>query len=268
MLDNQHPFFSIIIPTYNVEGLLPRALESVLIQDFEDIEVIIMDGDSSDHTLAIANRKSNKDSRVKVFSEKDNGIYDAMNKAIGIAKGDYLFFLGSDDVFYDQTILSQVYSSLAQNPVHVLYGNVYSDRFNGIYDGEFSVEKLYFKNICHQSIFFSNTVFKKTGLFNLKYKAHADYDHNMKWFLDKAITFRYDEMIISNYADGGFSSINGDLVFKKNKKLLFVWRSFGQVSIMFLLKILMPKRLNNVCRVFSKVKRSMNVDTVKTKTHD
>ncbi|MFT4802965.1 MAG: glycosyltransferase involved in cell wall biosynthesis [Psychroserpens sp.] len=265
MLDIKPPFFSIIIPTYNVEALLPRTLKSVLCQDFEDMEVILMDGDSSDLTVAIANRKSNKDSRVKVFSEKDNGIYDAMNKAIGIATGDYLFFLGSDDVFYDHTILSQVYSSLSQNPVEVLYGNVYSDRFNGIYNGEFSKEKLFFKNICHQSIFFSKTVFLKTGLFNLKYKAHADYDHNLKWFLNKAITFRYEEIIIANYADGGFSSLHGDPVFKKNKKLLFLRRSFGQVSIKFLLKIMLPKLVYKGGRVFSIVKGFMNVDLFKTK---
>ena len=68
-----------------------------------------------------------------------------------------------------------------------------------------------------------------------------------------------------NYADGGFSSLHGDPVFKKNKKLLFLRRSFGQVSIKFLLKIMLPKLLHKVGRIFSIVKGFMNVDLFKTK---
>lgn len=247
------PFFSIIIPTYNVEVLLPSALDSILKQNFDDYEVVIMDGLSEDKTFAIAKDFARKNKRIKVYSKKDEGIYDAMNEGIKKASGSYLFFLGSDDTFYNHKVFNNVYKALKNHPVDVLYGDVYSTRFNGVYDGVFTAEKLYFRNICHQAIFFSKTIFDNTGLFNLKYKAHADYDHNLKWFLNKNISNRYQRMTIANYADGGFSSINEDLVFKKDKKRLFFKRAFGQVSLKFYLKECYPKLFCIITKIRKKL---------------
>ncbi|MBZ9787853.1 glycosyltransferase [Psychroflexus sp. CAK57W] len=230
------PFFSIIIPTYSVESFLPMAVDSILKQSFNRFEIVIMDGLSNDNTVSIAEDYSKSDTRVRVFSDKDNGIYDAMNMGIKKAKGEYLFFLGSDDTLYNASVLKSIYNSFINKPVDVLYGNVYSDRFNGIYDGIFNGEKLFYKNICHQSIFFKKTVFDKTGFFDLKYKAHADYDHNIKWFFDNKIKHRFENIIIANYADGGFSSVNGDPVFAKDKKRLFLKNAFGKVPFEFYMK--------------------------------
>ena len=236
-----NPFYSIIVPTFNVEDTLSIALQSILVQSFKDFEIIIMDGLSTDDTLKIVNNFSKSDNRIKIYSEQDNGIYDAMNKAILKSNGDYLFFLGSDDQLYNSFVLEKIYDSLKTNKVDVIYGNVHSTRFKGIYDGLFDAKKLFKKNICHQSIFFNKSIFKITGLFDLKFKAHADYDHNIKWFFNKKISHRYENLIISEYADGGFSSINGDPIFAKNKKNIFLKNAYKNIELSSYFKFKYPK---------------------------
>jgi glycosyltransferase involved in cell wall biosynthesis len=215
------PFFTIIIPTYNAEKLLSKALDSVLEQSYHDYEVIIMDGLSSDNTFELAQKYAEGNPQIKIFREKDTGIYDAMNKAVKISQGKFLFFLGSDDVFYDDKVLKNVAEAISKKKTDVIYGNVFSTRFNGLYDGEFTIKKLMSKNICHQAIFLNKSVFDKIGDFNLKYKIHSDYDHNIRWFCKKSITKQYTDLTISNYADGGFSSLNNDLIFQQEKISVF-----------------------------------------------
>ena len=96
---------SIIIPSFNSISLLPHALESILTQSFNDFEVVIMDNCSTDGTIKLIENYSAVDKRIQFYSEKDYGIYDAMNKGIKNAKGEWLFFMGSDDSFYDQDVL-------------------------------------------------------------------------------------------------------------------------------------------------------------------
>ncbi|TVZ53384.1 glycosyltransferase family 2 protein [Dokdonia sp. Hel_I_53] len=231
------PFFSIIIPTYNAQKKLNFALNSLLQQDFKDFEIIIMDGASSDMTLNVINYYASEDSRIRVFSEEDLGIYDAMNKGIIKGRGQYLYFLGSDDILFGDKVLSQIFEVLQENAVDVLYGNVFSSRFDGLYDGLFTASKLYNKNICHQSIFFKRSVFQTIGVFDLKYKSQADYDHNLKWFFSDKLSHSYSKITIANYADGGFSSLNNDLLFIKNKKRLFFRLGRGKLSLNFYMKV-------------------------------
>src|ERR1700722_16529958 len=97
---------SIIIPTYNSQNTILTALQSIVKQSFDDFEIIIVDGLSNDDTVTIV--KNFQDDRIKIISELDNGIYDAMNKGIDRAKGDWLYFLGSDDRLYNDTVLEDV----------------------------------------------------------------------------------------------------------------------------------------------------------------
>ena len=93
------PFISIIIPTFNAESTILKALESILQQTFKDFEILIIDGLSKDKTIEIV--ENLKDSRIKIHSDKDIGIYDAMNKGIHYAQGKWLYFIGSDDYLYN-----------------------------------------------------------------------------------------------------------------------------------------------------------------------
>ncbi len=232
-----NPLLTIIMPTYNAAATLNVALESIINQTFQNIEVLIIDGLSNDATIGIARKYQLEFPEIKIISEADKGIYDAMNKGIGIAKGEWVYFMGSDDSFYETSTVDHFLKFERIKNYDVLYGNVFSTRFNGVYDGEFTYLKLSTKNICHQSIFFRKSVFKRIGNFNLKYKAHADWDHNIRWFFSSKITNRHVNQIIANYADGGFSSINGDDIFKREKDLKLLVRGLTKFRDFQLLNI-------------------------------
>lgn len=220
---------SIIIPTFNSAKTLAVCLDSILKQSFTDFEVLIMDGLSTDNTLEIA--KSYDDVRLIISSEKDKGIYDAMNKGILKAKGTWLYFMGSDDSLYESNTIEQFLNNASIKNNEIVYGDVYSTRFKGNYDGVFTYSKLINKNICHQSIFFRNNIFAKIGKFNLKYKSHADWDHNIRWFFSSKTKKMHINQTIANYADGGFSSMNNDEVFKRDKYVLLLSKGYGKLSL-------------------------------------
>lgn len=213
-MNSVRPFFSIIIPSFNAAKTIASCLDSIIHQTFQDWEVLIMDGLSGDNTVEIINNYCIAYPSIKLISQKDNGIYDAMNKGLGKVEGKWIYFLGSDDSFFDNEVLTKIFHVINENDgIDVLYGNVMSERFHGLYDGEFDAKKIRKKNISHQAIFFKKEIFQKTGLYNLEYKAQADWDHNLKWFLSGEIKKLFMPITIANYADGGFSSEKGDPVF-------------------------------------------------------
>jgi len=225
-----NPLLTIIMPTYNSAATLDIALESIIHQTFQNIEVLIIDGLSRDDTIEIAKKYQLEFPQIKITSETDKGIYDAMNKGIGIAQGEWVYFMGSDDSLYETTTLEQVLNNEKIKNLDVIYGNVYSMGFDGVYDGEFTYTKLTIKNICHQAIFFRMMVFKKTGKFNIKYKALADWDHNIRWFFSSKISKSYTNQIIANFGEGGFSSQNEDEVFLKDKSFKVVMKGIRKLE--------------------------------------
>ena len=201
------PFFSIIIPTYNSGQTLQECLEGILCQSFIEFEILIMDGLSTDNTLEIAG--SLHDGRIKIFSEKDAGIYDAMNKGVDRAKGEWLYFLGSDDRIYDKDVFDQIHQSIQNTKHKIIYGNVEITGNSGwaengeIYDGQYDLTKLLSKNICHQAIFYHQSVFKKLGRYNITYKICADYDFNLKCYAN--YRFLYVDWVIAKFRGGNTS---------------------------------------------------------------
>ena len=158
---------------------IEETILSVLAQDYPSIEYLIIDGVSTDGTIDILS-KYKRTNRLKYVTEPDSGIYDAMNKGISAATGDWLMFLGSDDVFFDDNVLKRVFSTnLADESI--IYGNVKFLHSGLIYDGVFDQEKISLKNICHQAMLFKKNVFNELGNFNLKYKIYADHEFNLRW---------------------------------------------------------------------------------------
>lgn len=210
--------FSIIIPTYNSESVIRNALNSVIGQTFVDFEILIMDGCSTDRTLAIAS--SFNDERIKIFSEKDKGIYDAMNKGIKLARGKWLYFLGSDDTLFDRNVLKDVEQYASNNESGVIYGNVKIVGNAGwssdgqIYDGKFDLVKLLRKNIAHQCIFYPRHSIQNES-YNLQYTVCADYDLNLRLYRESE--FKYLDRIIANFKGGGYSLIATDTEFSLSK---------------------------------------------------
>jgi glycosyltransferase involved in cell wall biosynthesis len=224
---------SIVIPTLNSQASIAICIESIINQDFDRCEVLIIDGGSSDSTITIAESFSLKASRLRIISEKDKGIYDAMNKGITLARGEYLYFLGSDDTLYTGTVLNDIAEQIIQTGAKVLYGNVLMHGSNSyvrdghIHDGEFNLKRLLSHNICHQSIFYHNEVFKKVGVYSLKYPVFADYDLNLRSFAN--YKFVYSETIVANFNVGGTSTQITDEAFEKDKLKNIIKYFFGKL---------------------------------------
>jgi len=202
----QTPYLTIIIPTFRAEKTLHASLDSVLSQTFRDWEVLVMDGGSPDATLAIAQAAAGQDSRIRVFSAPDKGVYDAMNKGIREARGEWLYFLGSDDLLKNAKVLSTVFADVEHASFDLLYGNVVSPSYKGAYDGVFDYPKLLSRNVSHQAAFYRKTLFARLGDYNLRYKGYADWDFNIRCFSDAGVRIRYIERTIACFGADGLSS--------------------------------------------------------------
>lgn len=205
---------SIIIPTYNSAAVLGRALDSIVSQTFNNWEVLVMDGASKDATVSIA--QSYQDSRIKVFSEPDRGIYDAMNKGIDKAKGEWLYFLGSDDWLYNINSLDKIFQYDDIYNYDVVYGTVDAPHLEDKYKGEWTVDN-YMDNRCHQAIFYKRSFFGKSLRYNIKYSVCADSAINLRWFLSSRYTCHYYPIVVAHYSAGGFSDQTKDEVYNKDQ---------------------------------------------------
>ncbi|CAH0166240.1 MULTISPECIES: glycosyltransferase family 2 protein [unclassified Pedobacter] len=221
----QGSLLSIIIPTFNSEKTIAECIKSILVQSFENIEVLIIDGCSTDKTIEIIQQYESQ-LPIKYYIEKDEGIYDAMNKGIEKAGGSYLYFLGSDDTIYDQNVMLGIAELISQGNEKVIYGNI---KMNGrhefikdgtVYGGEFDLKRLLSHNIPHQGIFYPKSLFAKIGSFNPKYEVLADHDLNLRAFAE--FTFKYVDHIIANFTLGGTSSLQKDEEFEKDKIKNFI----------------------------------------------
>jgi glycosyltransferase involved in cell wall biosynthesis len=207
--------FSIIIPTFNSAATIPVVLESIAAQTETNIEVVVMDGLSTDDTVDLVEDFKERIPGLMIFREKDEGIYDAMNKAMANATGEWLIFMGSDDKFHDNEVLKTLSEILSHTQADVVYGNakIIGDtgwaKDGDIYDGEFDLPKLLNQNICHQAIFYRRSfVQDEIGEFNTAYKKSSDWDFNLRCRAKKP--FEYVDMVIADFAAGGFSTHSTD----------------------------------------------------------
>lgn len=201
---------SVVTVCYNAENSIEETIISVINQTYKDYEYLIIDGASKDSTLDIIRKYLNE--KMKLISEPDDGIYDAMNKALRIASGDYLIFIGADDHFISYNILENV-SKYLENKDIVYYGNVLRSIRNDVYCGRFSKWKLAIKNISHQAIFYPQCVYKNFS-YDMKYQIFADYAYNL--YLFKRNNYKYIPLTVTYYNDLGTSSTNKDQTFKSD----------------------------------------------------
>lgn len=212
------PLYSIIIPTFNSEESLKDCMESVLNQNFKDFELIISDGASVDRTIQIAD--SFADSRIKILSEPDKGTYDAMNKALAHATGDWIYFLGSDDLLLNPDVLKDVHDRLSRTSADVIYGSVKIAgdsnwaKDGDIYRGETPAAVLFECNISHQSVFYAKKIFSQF-IYDLNYKVCADHDLNL--YCAANYKMEHIPVVIALFKSGGASSVNPDQNFERDK---------------------------------------------------
>lgn len=237
---------SIITVVYNNKLTIANAIESVLAQTYNNIEYIIIDGKSTDGTLDIINEYSTKIS--KIVSEKDNGIYDAMNKGLHLATGDVIGILNSDDFYANNFILNEVMLHFNKDhDLDILYGDLVYVKPDDI---NFTVRKWeskpYYPNFFengdvppHPSLFVSSRVYKHAGYFNLKYRLASDYEFMLRVFKKFTFKIKYVPLVLVNMRLGGATNKSLKNIIKGNAEILSSWIDNGY-SIPLLL---IPKRI-------------------------
>lgn len=218
MNDRPVPKVSVLTVVRNGEATLRRAIESVIGQLGEYAEYVIVDGASTDGTLDII--RAYEDRLACWLSEPDRGIYDAMNKALSLARGDWVIFLGADDEL--KPSLQAVTRELT-DPNAVYYGDVEIAASGAISGGRFSRYRLMQENICHQAIFYPRAVYRSKR-YDTDAGMLADHRYNIELW-GRGTTFVHLHHVVSQFNDSGASS--GDHAYFEPIKMATIRSSFG-----------------------------------------
>jgi len=205
----RRPLVSIAMVTFNARPTIERAIRSVIDQQSHHAELVLVDGASTDGTLDVI--RDLAPWRGCWLSEPDGGIYDAMNKALELARGDWLLFLGADDELL--TSLDELIAEL-HDPTAVYYGNVLLGSRGTVSGGRFSTYRLMQDNICHQAILYPRAVYS-TKTYDTTCGVLADYKYNIELW-GRGERFVYLDRTISRYSENGVSS-QGDPAFEAVK---------------------------------------------------
>lgn len=220
-----NPVVTIVTVCHNSERTIKKAVESVLNQTYSNIEYIIIDGKSDDNTIDII-RSYQKffGQRLRIISEPDQGIYDAMNKGIKLATGDLIGILNSDD-YYEKDATEKMVNAWDGQGMQILYGmmrNLKEGREHSV--SMLSHQFLHEHMVWHPACFVTKDVYEKLGLFDTQYKSVADYDFMLRAYDSKRIRFTPVYSVIANFSDGGMSESTAGylegLKFRRDKGLL------------------------------------------------
>ena len=203
---------SIVTITYNSGKTLKCAIDSVLTQTYKNIEYIIVDGKSSDNTVAIINSYGNKIS--KFVSEEDDGIYDAMNKGLRLASGDIVGILNSDDVYFDNRVIENVIKEFEEKDVDSVYADLIFvkpknlDKAVRYYDSShFSPQKFAYGLMpAHPTFFVKKDIYERYGVFRTDLKIGADFDLLIRFLYTHKISYSYMKEILVKMRVGGVST--------------------------------------------------------------
>ena len=227
--------FSIILATYNCGRKVENTLRSILSQNKELFELIVVDGASTDETLDYIKKYEN---RLTLISQPDKGVYDAFNKGIERATGEYLYFIGGGDCLRAD-VLSLVKTFVPTEAPAFIYGDAFFISENIIHGGEFCPMRIKTQNICHQSIFYHRDIFKLHGKYEKKYKIYADWSLNLKCYGNPKIKKQYIQHLIADFEGGGLSANTIDTKFLRHLPRL-IRKNFGVESYLQHVLPLMP----------------------------
>lgn len=225
---------SLITVTRNAETYLSRCIESVIAQNYSNLEYIVIDGASTDNTLQIINKyNQNIDFYV---SEPDSGIYDAMNKGINIATGDVIGVLNADDFFADNSILSSLSSAFKQYNTDVIYGDldyinpkgaIVRNWHSGAYKhGMFNWGWM----PPHPTFYCKRSLFERFGLYDLQYGTAADYELMLRFIHQQKADVYYLNKKMVKMNKGGVSNKSFQNRFKA---WVFDYKAMGKNGVMF-----------------------------------
>jgi glycosyltransferase len=201
---------SAVIVVFNAEKTIESAITSFMAQRHQDKELLIVDGASSDRTLEIA-RSFNSD-RIRILSERDHGIYDAMNKGLRLFSGDAVGFLGADDAFHDPDSLGTIAAALGN--ADIVYGDMHMVRDqvgkkvvrvwrSGLYHDQ-SFARGWMP--AHATFYAKRHVIDRTGQFDLNYTIGADYDFMLRAMVGTPYRIQYIPKVLIDFQLGGTSS--------------------------------------------------------------
>lgn len=198
---------SVLTPCFNSVRTIEKTLECIEKQTYQKMEYIIIDGGSTDGTLElIEQHRARLPKQFTLISEKDQGIYDAMNKGIRLAKGRLIGIVNSDD-WYEEDTIEQIVKHYQGNQYEVVYG-MQRTYLNGkekatfIYHHDFLPEQM----ITHPTCFVTTDAYNELGTFDLKYRSAADYDLMLRFYESKRVVFTPIYQVLSNFQLGGMSS--------------------------------------------------------------
>lgn len=229
------PKFSIITVTYNADKVLEETIQSVMAQTYRHVEFLIIDGGSKDRTMSIVEKYKNRIHHI--VNEPDKGLYDAMNKGIKLATGDYLCFLNAGDKFHENDTLQQTVHSLQH--LKELPDVVYGETAIVDKQGHFlrmrrlaAPEVLNWKSfkkgmlVCHQA-FFSKREIAENELYNLSYRFSADFDWCIR-IMKHSQTLHNTRLTLIDYLNEGMTTQNHKASLKERFNIMA--KHYGWIS--------------------------------------
>ena len=204
------PFFSVIVVSLNAGSLIGLTIKSALSQTCDDYEIIVKDGKSTDDTLKYVPENES----VKLYSESDKSLYDAMNQAIAYSSGRYLIFMNCGDTFASEKVLEDVRKAVKDSEYGMIYGDYTRDGVLMKQPESLTRFNMYRTILCHQSVFFNGEILRNQKKYDIKYKILADYD--LEQDMSKTSNSIHVDTVVCNFLGGGLSETKEGLK-QKNK---------------------------------------------------
>lgn len=240
---------SIITVSFNSAKTIADTIESVLSQDFPEIEYIIVDGNSSDDTVKIIRQYENRIS--KWISEKDRGMYDAMNKGIAMATGDVIGILNSDDVYMNNHVISDLMALLEKQKAQVVFADLIlvnqgdDNKVLRYYDsGHFHPDKFRYGWMpAHPTVFVRRELYQKVGPFSTTYQIAADYEMLIRILAIQKAPYAYLPKPVVRMRSGGASTAGLSRNWILNQEIVRACKENGIYSNMAMLLLKIPAKL-------------------------
>lgn len=248
IVECMEPVFSILVVCLNPGNKLKKTLESIGRQTYQNYEIIIKDGLSTDGSVDFWKKNPagwrkeaagmEKAPSLRIIEKKDAGIYDAMNQAAAEAKGRYLYFLNCGDVFYREDVLARVYELAEANASEagIYYGNIYERKTGQVVASNPALDAFgCYRNVpCHQACFYDRKLLAAHP-FQTQYRVRADYEQFLWCFFSKdigeSVRFIYGDILIADYEGGGFSETkeNRKISAKEHREIVRKYMPAGKV---------------------------------------
>lgn len=198
---------SVIVVCYNAGSKLVKTVNSILMQDYENYEIVVQDGGSSDGSVEGLRAQQAENKKIRIYTETDSGIYDAMNRALAKAEGRIVHFLNCGDTFPTPDILGKAAAFMEAHPdAGICYGDILNEKTGSAVASPPRITPFVcYRNIpCHQACFYEKRLFEKRK-YDTAYAVRADYEHFLWCCLQEAVMPAYMHMTVAAYEGGGFS---------------------------------------------------------------